>query len=194
MKKSESVDSLTRLNIASKKNLNNTRVLQFQAHELQMQHTRLKKVNSISSNSVSSLGQSSGTSSVMSNEGAGAAKNYDQSKYQSSLLNSQVSFTKEIKSLLEIAENRAKMLCKVYDSNNDEYEAQQLKLFQSKLKPSRNKGELLPAKPGDYKSIICLNYMNSNKKNSNVINKVKLWDQLFHSGHVSGEKWNKEFT
>lgn len=187
-----------------KSNKTDVRGFPFQPQELQDQHNKLKKVNSVSSNSVASSGQSSG-----------AATDHEPVTKNTSALNSQTSFTKEIKSLLEIAENRAKLLCKVYDSslNDQENEAQQnLRLQQTqqnqqqqqpqlqrqllpdKLKLAGNKSQLLPARPSDYKSIINANYLNSTKKSSHVINKVKLWDQLLQSGRVNGDKWHREFV
>ncbi len=111
-----------------------------------------------------------------------------------------------------MAENRAKMLCKVYDSAlNDEEnskinrnlieDTKNKRLFSSKSKRLNNlnhnsnlNGELVKVQPSDFKRIINLNYVNSNKKQSNVINKVKLWDNFFQSGQVFGEDgWVKHF-
>lgn len=61
-----------------------------------------------------------------------------------------------------------------------------------RIQSLRTKQELIKVAPNDYKGIINLNYLNSTKKQSNVISKVKLWNQLFESGQLS-EKWDKEF-
>ena len=138
---------------------------------------------------------------------------------------SQDSYDKEVKGLLDIAENRTKLLCKVYDSSmpkpskasysqsNDSLNrilatrSQMVtrsgnKSSDLKLEVTKRTGILLMRNPSnelvkvasnDYKSIINLNYMKSSKKQSNVITKVKLWDQLLESGHLNAEKWRKEF-
>ena len=58
---------------------------------------------------------------------------------------------------------------------------------------NHQRAELVRIAPTDYKSIINFNYMKSSKKQSNVITKVKLWDQLLESGHLNADKWKKEF-
>jgi hypothetical protein len=104
------------------------------------------------------------------------------------------SFSKEIKNLLEIAENRTKQLCKVYDSSLSENENTAINNNLEKAAVLRSRQELAKVAPNDYKKIINLNYMNSSKKQSNVITKVKLWDQLLESGKLSNSKWEKEFN
>ena len=104
------------------------------------------------------------------------------------------SFNKEIKNLLEIAENRTKQLCKVYDSSLSENENSAINNHLEKAAVLRSRQELAKVAPNDYKKIINLNYLNSSKKQSNVITKVKLWDQLLESGKLSNSKWEKEFN
>jgi hypothetical protein len=109
----------------------------------------------------------------------------------------QNNLNKEIKNLLDIAENRTRMLCKVYDSSLTDNDNAQLteKTEAPCLKKSGiYKSELVKLAPNDYKSIINLNYINSSKKQSNVITKVKLWDQLFLSGQLNLDKWDQEFS
>jgi hypothetical protein len=201
MGKSDSVDSLA--HGSSFKTPSNVEI--FRVQEPSTNQTRLKKVNSMSTNSISSVGQSSSSAASNNSMTMEAPMTLSTSTdlidptriNRSSSANSQVSFTKEIRNLLEIAESRAKVLCKVYDSslNDEENESRQLKRYnQPLLRYGENRSsELLPVRPSDYKSIISTNYINSNKKSSNVISKVKLWDQLLQSGQVNGDTWRKEF-
>jgi hypothetical protein len=225
LRKSDSVDSVIHV---SPLNSSPKKIEIVHAHEQQEQHfckqqkrsTRLKKVNSMSTNSISSVGQTSSSASnnnsitmmveaQIATSSSASTGSGDRLEHESSLVsgnknlrsssaNSSMSFTKEIKNLLEIAESRAKLVCKVYDSslNDEENESRQLKRFSQpprfgpRVLPS---GELLQVKPSDYKSIITSNYLNSSKKTSNVISKVKLWDQLLQSGRVNCDSWKKEF-
>lgn len=45
----------------------------------------------------------------------------------------------------------------------------------------------------DYRKIIDMNYSNLRKKQSNVLNKVKLWDQMLESGSLNIASWGKNF-
>ncbi len=204
MRKSDSVNSIA--DYSTFKSSSKVEIVRAPPQEQPSQLTRLKKINSMSTNSMSSVGQQSSSSAASSNSVVGepiksstSVDLVDPRNYRSSSVNSQVSFTKEIKNLLEIAESRAKLLCKVYDSslNDEENESRQIKRYSQPLLRhglSGNRGgELLPTRPSDYKSIISTNYMNSNKKTSNVITKVKLWDQLLQSGRVNCDSWKKEF-
>ena len=166
--------------------------------------SKLKKAKSISSQSIassittpsSSLSSSSTTNS--SNNIAFKQNDLDCSTTNSSVKSrnnssSQNSFTREIKNLLDIAENRTKQLCKVYDSSlNDQENLMMNENSFKRMQSLRTKQELLKVAPNDYKGIINLNYLNSTKKQSNVISKVKLWNQLLESGELN-EKWDKEF-
>lgn len=166
--------------------------------------SKLKKAKSISSQSIassivtpsSSISSSSTTNS--SNNIAFKQNDLDCSSTNSSVKSrnnssSQNSFTREIKNLLDIAENRTKQLCKVYDSSlNDQENLMMNEHSFKRIQSLRTKQELIKVAPNDYKGIINLNYLNSTKKQSNVISKVKLWNQLFESGQLS-EKWDKEF-
>ena len=114
---------------------------------------------------------------------------------------------KEIKSLLDIAENRTAMLCKVYDSSVSMPENATI-IASSKNSKSRDsllanesKKEDFPKTNADtFQSIINSNYLKSSKKQSNVISKVKLWDELLEKMLETGqqparpEHWEKEFN
>lgn len=105
--------------------------------------------------------------------------------YQQTAQRKQKNLNKEIKTLLDIAENRTKMLCKVYDSSLPN---SQVNTLETRNSP--------PIKQdlSNYKNIISQNYANSNKKQSNVISKVKLWDELLETGqNMNPDKWDKEF-
>lgn len=158
---------------------------------------KLRKSSSISSHSISSSSFGASDLSHSSANSIGYTHN------RGNVVTSQSSFNKEIKSLLDIAENRTRILCKVYDSQenvqiNDRVETlvhRRPNLIQRNSNRNSYTCTLNEnsTKPNDYKSIINLNYLKSNKKQSNVITKVKLWDQLFETGQLNSDKWDKEF-
>lgn len=153
--------------------------------------------------------------------------------YYKHIITSRKSFNREIKNLLDIAENKTKLLCKVYDSSMNEESAahaQGISLDSSSLnaaaamvnntstalyasclpptEPSHRPTSYVRASsaaagaskdrqkallPKDYKKIIDMNYSNLRKKQSNVLNKVKLWDQLLESGSLNIASWGKNF-
>lgn len=171
------------------------------AQELQIPRIqKIRKNNSISTNSICSSSAMSESPSMNSSNNAILVKS------RSNTVTSQSSLNREIKNLLDIAENRTKLLCKVYDSSLSDQENMNIldksevvpKRYMTQAKKNRysytsviNESSM---RPNDYKSIINMNYLNSSKKQSNVITKVKLWDQLLESGHLNTDKWDKEFS
>lgn len=127
------------------------------------------------------------------------------------MITSRKSFNREIKNLLDIAENKTRVLCKVYDSSMSEETTTNAasppnsaantnqNCLHSDIRPSsfsflrggNSKDKQLS--PKDYKKIIDMNYSNLRKKQSNVLNKVKLWDQLLESGSLNIASWGKNF-
>lgn len=104
----------------------------------------------------------------------------------------QKNFNKEIKSLLDIAENRTKMLCKVYDSSIPTENNNSIIIRRN---PNSFIKEQPKLEPNSYKNIISQNYLNSKQKKSNVNSKVKLWDELLESNGqtLNSEQWEKQF-
>jgi hypothetical protein len=132
------------------------------------------------------------------------------------MITSRKSFNREIKNLLDIAENKTKVLCKVYDSSLSEQQQVSSSCNNLAEKPPSshhhhhhhhprfdfNKlggvgngggGGGARDRPKDYKKIIDMNYSNLRKKQSNVLNKVKLWDQLLESGSLNINSWGRNF-
>jgi len=104
---------------------------------------------------------------------------------------------KEIKNLLDIAENRTRLLCKVYDSsiNHDsKNDSVNIKRCESIDRSPIDDIDLSKIVPKDYKGIIGQNYLNSKRKRSNVIAKVTLWDELYETGELNADKWKKQFV
>ena len=114
--------------------------------------------------------------------------------YLKHVITSRKSFNREIKSLLDIAENKTRVLCKVYDSAmSEECSVTAPSPRSAVLRPraaSKDQNALLSK---DYRKIIDMNYSNLRKKQSNVLNKVKLWDQMLESGSLNIASWGKNF-
>ena len=85
------------------------------------------------------------------------------------------------------------MLCKVYDSAENETPLQKNDSTTSKLDYDN---ESIKQVVDSFKSIINLNYKNSSKKQSRVISQVKLWDELVESGKTDQwtEKWDINYN
>ncbi len=186
------------------------------------QNTNVIKLNSISSQSIgSSFSMPSLTASSAASSGIELTPFLENSASRSNdkiqnAFNNKSNFivqnnnlSKEIKNLLEIAENRTKMLCKVYDSTLNEsalsqnfvgqnYETNKRQISNKTIHHQELKDHqitnLSKIRANDYKDIIITNYLNSSRKQSNVINKVKLWDELLQSGHLNSDKWNGIFS
>ena len=81
------------------------------------------------------------------------------------------------------------MLCKVYDSADHE-------TIGNDSTASREEEKSIKQEAETFKSIINTNYRNSSKKQSKVISKVKLWDELVESGKTDQwtEKWDSNYN
>lgn len=114
------------------------------------------------------------------------------------MITSRKSFNHEIKNLLDIAENKTRVLCKVYDSSMSEETSTTSASNTNSIcmpseKPFSRANDSKQIFPKDYRKIIDINYSNLRKKQSNVLNKVKLWDQLLESGSLNIASWGKSF-
>jgi hypothetical protein len=80
------------------------------------------------------------------------------------------------------------MLCKVYDSADHN-------TLGNDSTP-REEEKSIKQEEDTFKSIINSNYRNSSKKQSKVISKVKLWDELVESGKTDHwtEKWDSNYN
>lgn len=63
----------------------------------------------------------------------------------------------------------------------------------TKLNEKKQFVDLSKIVPKDYKGIIGQNYLKCKRKNTAVVAKVCLWDELLESGRIHSDKWNKEF-
>lgn len=159
--------------------------------------TKLRKANSLSTYSISS---SIGTRS--SSSASESASMTSSLTHRNNVITSQQSFNKEIKGLLDIAENRTKLLCKVYDSSLNEVEAVPVReeiVIKRPIIMHKNRYSVQSQlnenslRINDYRGIINSNYLKSNKKQSNVIQKVKMWDQMVETGRLMTDKWDTDF-
>lgn len=179
----------------------------------------------------SGIGSSSGgensTPTPPSNSTSSSSSSSCRPYFYKHMVTSRKSFNREIKNLLDIAENKTRVLCKVYDSSmSEEMQATTsssshisnsthattttttpmlINLHQENSRPlfvrassataskSDRQAGIKPIFPKDYKKIIDINYSNLRKKQSNVLNKVKLWDQLLESGSLNIASWGKNF-
>lgn len=114
--------------------------------------------------------------------------------------------------MLEIAENRTANLCKVYDSSLSMPENANIASYKNVSNNNNNKStdsffineskkvDLSKSDADTFQSIIHSNYLKSSKKKSNVISKVKLWDELLekmlenNQQSTRPEQWEKEFN
>lgn len=82
------------------------------------------------------------------------------------------------------------MLCKVYDS------ADHGTLGNDSIASREEEEKSIKQEADTFKSIINSNYRNSSKKQSKVISKVKLWDELVESGKTDQwtEKWDSNYN
>jgi hypothetical protein len=62
----------------------------------------------------------------------------------------------------------------------------------SELKEPDQFFDLSKIVPKDYKGIIGQNYLKCQRKNTAVVAKVYLWEELLESGHLHSDKWSKE--
>ncbi|CAF0813092.1 unnamed protein product [Brachionus calyciflorus] len=161
---------------------------------------KLRKANSLSTYSVnSSVGTRSSSSATCDSINIPLT-------HRNNIITSQQSFNKEIKSLLDIAENRTKILCKVYDSSLSEQEnssqnhtkeevaiRRPIIMNKNRFSLQNQLNDHLIKRSNDYKGIINSNYLKSYNKQSNVIQKVKLWDQMVETGKLLTDKWDSEF-